>query len=139
MLELDRVLVAGPPPPRTDPRTLLHHDPSRSSGRKWPHCFSPSTSMPASRSAAPGLLRNGFATCFSRCAAGNGNLHRFHHRENIDITTIAGNYVNVFSMGRGKADVLFSGAVRLRPRSTYLRSSVPNSFADGAGHRIVIQ
>ena len=29
--------------------------------------------MPGSRSPAPGLLRNGFATCFSRYAAGNGN------------------------------------------------------------------
>src|SRR5262249_38334587 len=33
LLELDRFLVGRSPPPRPDPRAVLHHEPPRSSGR----------------------------------------------------------------------------------------------------------
>jgi hypothetical protein len=54
--------------------------------------------------------------------------------KNIDITTIAGNYVNVFSMGRGKADVLFWGAVQTGTWGTLNHRA--NAFATEAGYQL---
>src|SRR5262245_24183857 len=80
MLELDRVLVARPPPPRTDSWTLLHHEPSRCSGRNGD--TAPARQHPCRGADLPHL---------DRCGMDSGHvspvmppemetLHRFHHR-----------------------------------------------------------
>jgi hypothetical protein len=52
----------------------------------------------------------------------------------IDITTIAGNYANVFSLGKGKTDVLFWGAVQVGTWGTL--SHRANALATEAGYQL---
>jgi hypothetical protein len=52
----------------------------------------------------------------------------------IDITTIAGNYVNVFSLGRGKTDVLFWGAAQTGSWGTL--SHRTNALAAESGYQL---
>jgi hypothetical protein len=54
--------------------------------------------------------------------------------KNIDITTIAGNYVNVFPVGKGKADVLFWGAVQAGTWGTLTHRA--NAVAVEAGYQL---
>jgi hypothetical protein len=52
----------------------------------------------------------------------------------IDITTIAGNYVNVFPLGKGKADLLFWGAVQAGAWGTLTHRA--NAVAAEAGYQL---
>jgi len=59
---------------------------------------------------------------------------RAQDHQNINIATVGGNYVNVFGLGRGKADVLFWGAIQTGSWGTLTHRA--NAFAAEAGYQL---